>query len=198
MDIIFDLGNVLIAWDLHAGFADDFATEAELQAYLDRVGFAAWNHQADAGRPWAELIEDLSRRHGADAAPAIHYPARHRLTIAEPIEGTWALVDRLGARGHRLFALTNWSAETFGDALALHPRLDVFADIVVSGRERVAKPDPAIFRILLDRNRLRAADCVFIDDNAANVAAARDLGIDGIRFTDPAALERDLAMRGLL
>lgn len=169
-----------------------------MQAYLDRVGFAAWNHQADTGRPWAELIEDLSRRHGEDAAPAIHYPARHRLTIAEPIEGTWALVDRLGARGHRLFALTNWSAETFGDALALHPRLAVFADIVVSGRERVAKPDPAIFRILLDRNRLRAADCVFIDDNAANVAAARDLGIDGIRFTDPAALERDLAMRGLL
>lgn len=198
MDVIFDLGNVLIAWDLRAAFVDEFASEAELQAYLDRVGFAAWNHQADAGRPWAELTAELTARHGDDAMPAIHYPSRHRLTIASAIEGSWALAERLLDRGHGLYALTNWSAETFGDALALHPRLTMFRDIVVSGREKVAKPDPAIFGILLERHSLDPANCVFIDDNAANVAAAEALGIQAIRFTDPGQLETDLVRRNLL
>lgn len=198
MNVIFDLGNVLIAWDLHAAFSDEFSSLAEMDAYLDRIGFADWNHQADAGRPWAELIAELRARHGKDAVPAIHYPARHRLTIARPIEGTWTLLDRLIGAGHAAYALTNWSAELFGEALALHPRLSWFRDIVVSGREGVAKPDPAIYRILLDRHGLSAADCLFIDDRPENVAAGVALGMDGVLFTDPPALARDLSARGLI
>ena len=198
MDIIFDIGNVLIRWDLFAAFQDHFSDPAALAGYLDRVGFADWNHQADAGRPWAELVAELTARHGPDAHPAVLYPARHALTITQPIEGAWALVDRLAARGHGLYALTNWSAETFGQALDLHPRLSLFRDIVVSGREGLAKPDPAIFRLALDRWRLSPAATLFIDDNAANVAAAAGLGIDAVRFVDPDRLGRDLSARGLI
>ncbi|AXC48678.1 HAD family phosphatase [Paracoccus suum] len=198
MNIVFDIGNVLLRWDLWPAFEDEFATPAEMTAYLDEIGFHDWNLQQDRGRSWAEAHDDLRARHGARAEPATRYAARHALTIQTPITGTWALLDRLAPR-HSLFAITNWSAETWADALRLHPRLgQVFRDIVISGREKLAKPDPAIFRLFLDRNGLAAGDCLFIDDNAANVAAAREVGMDAVRFTDPEALERDLTARGLL
>ena len=199
MNVIFDIGNVLVRWDLWRAFDDQFATPAEMEAYLEEIGFHDWNHAQDAGRSWAEAHADLIARHGLRAVPATRYAARHALTIQTPIEGTWALLDRLSAAGHPLYAITNWSAETWGDALRLHPRLaTVFRDIVISGREGVAKPDPAIFRLALARNGLAAGDCLFIDDNPANVAAAEALGIDGVRFTDPAVLEAALIRRGLL
>lgn len=198
MNIIFDLGNVLIAWDLWAAFKDDFDAPAAMEAYLDRIGFADWNYRADQGEGWAALTADLTARHGADAHPATAYPARHALTIAQPIEGTWTLAQRLADAGHPLYALTNWSAESFAEARALHPRLAIFRDIVISGVERIAKPDPAIYRLLMDRNALPPEDCLFIDDRAENVAAAAALGMDAVRFTSPPALERDLTARGLL
>lgn len=198
MNIIFDLGNVLIAWDLWAAFRDDFGSVAEMDAHLARVGFHDWNYRADQGTPWADLIADLKARHGEDAYPAIAYPQRHALTIAQPVPGTWQLAQRLQDRGHALYALTNWSAETFPQAERLHPRLTMFRDILVSGREHLAKPDPAIFRLALDRWQLAADQTVFIDDNAANVAAAAGLGIDALHFSDAGRLEADLAARGLL
>lgn len=199
MNIVFDIGNVLIRWNLHAAFAGHFASAAETDAYLAEVGFSDWNRQQDGGRTWAEAVDDLRARHGERAHPAALYPERHRLTIAEPIEGTWDLAQRLAENGHALYAITNWSAESWRDALETHPRLaDRFRDIVVSGREKMLKPDPAIYRLLIDRNGLAAADCLFIDDSAANVEGARAVGMDAVLFTDPAALERDLNDRWLL
>lgn len=198
VNVIFDLGDVLIRWNLHAGFAAEFPDPAMLRAYLDRIGFDDWNRTHDGGRPWAEGVAALRARWGPDAEPAALYPDRHHLTIAQPIEGSWALVARLDRAGHPLYALTNWSAESFPQALALHPRLAIFRDIVVSGREGMLKPDPRIYRLLLDRHGLTAGDCLFIDDSAANVAGARAVGMDAVRFTDPPALERDLTARGLI
>lgn len=198
MNVIFDLGNVLIAWDLWAAFQGDFETPAAMDAYLQRIGFHDWNYRADQGVPWADLVADLTATLRAAAHPATAYPARHALTIAQPIEGSWQLAARLQDRGHALYALTNWSAETFPEALRLHPRLAMFRDVIVSGREGLAKPDPAIFRLALARWRLAAKETVFIDDNPANVAAAAALGIDALRFTGVEALEAELSGRGLL
>lgn len=199
MNIVFDIGNVLVRWNLHAAFEGHFASPAETDAYLAEVGFSDWNRQQDGGRTWADAITDLRSRHGERAHPASLYPERHRLTIAEPIEGTWDLAQRLADKGHALYAITNWSAESWNDALAIHPRLaDRFRDIVVSGREKMLKPDAAIYRLLIERNGLNAADCLFIDDSAANVEGAKAVGMDAVRFTDPATLERDLTERGLL
>ena len=198
-NIVFDIGNVLVRWDLWRAFDDSFETPEQMHAYLEEVGFHDWNLEQDRGRSWAEANADLAARHGERAGPATRYFARHALTIEQPIAGTWAILEALGAAGHPLYAITNWSAENWDDALRLHPRLaTAFRDIVISGVERLAKPDPAIFRLLLERNGLAAADCVFIDDNPANVAAAAALGFDAIRFTDPPALAAALRARGLL
>ena len=198
-NIVFDIGNVLVRWNLHAAFAQDFDSPEAIDAYLEQIGFHDWNRRQDGGRPWAEGIAELHARHGDRAHPAVEYPARHALTIAEPIAGTWAILDRLAARGHALYAITNWSSECWPDAQRLHPRLEqVFRDIVVSGREGLLKPDAAIFRILCDRNGLDPATCLFIDDSAANAAGARAFGMDAVTFTTPEALETELTARGLL
>lgn len=199
MNIIFDIGDVLVRWDLRRAFADAFDSPEAIDAWLEEIGFHDWNRVQDRGRSWDEGIAELVARHGERARPAAFYPARHCETIIEPIAGAWALLDRLAGRGHPLYAITNWSAETWPDALRLHPRLgQVFRDIVVSGRERLLKPEPAIYRLLLARNGLEAAECLFIDDNPANVDGARGVGMDAVRFTGPAALEDALAARGLL
>ncbi|MBB1497705.1 HAD family phosphatase [Paracoccus sp. MC1862] len=199
MNIVFDIGNVLVRWNLNAAFADHFDSPELIDAYLDEVGFHDWNRLQDGGRSWAEASADLRARHGERAHPATDYPSRHAETIAEPIEGTWALVDRLAARGHVLYAITNWSDETWPDAQRLHPRLtQVFRDVVVSGQEKLLKPDAAIFRVLCARNGLDPADCLFIDDSPANAAGARAFGMEAVVFTTPEGLETDLSERGLL
>lgn len=199
MNIVFDIGNVLVRWDLHRAFSHHFDSPELIDAYLEEVGFHDWNRLQDGGRSWAEASADLRARHGARAHPATDYPLRHADTIAEPIEGTWALLDRLAARGHGLYAITNWSEESWPEAQRLHPRLTrAFRDVVVSGQERLLKPDAAIFRALCDRNGLDPASCLFIDDSPANVAGARAFGMEAVVFTTPEALETDLTERGLL
>jgi FMN phosphatase YigB (HAD superfamily) len=119
--------------------------------------------------------------------------------VPNAIEGSWALLDRLTARGVPVHAITNWSAETWPRGLTVHPRLGTaFGVTVVSGREGVTKPDARIFRALCDRAGVAPADCLFIDDGPQNVDGARAAGMDAVHFTGPPALERDLRERGLL
>lgn len=199
MNIVFDIGNVLIRWRPERAVAAHFPDPAEALAYLDRVGFAAWNLANDGGRSFAEGYAELLAAHPAEALPLADYPARFAETIREPIAGTWALIDRLKARGHPLYAITNFAAETWPVALRFYPRLgQVFRDIVVSGQVGLLKPGPEIFRLLFARNHLDPAQCLFIDDSPANVAGARATGMKAHRFTTPEALEADLAARGLL
>lgn len=199
MNIVFDIGNVLIRWNLLAGFDDLHADEGALRGWLNRIGFDDWNLAQDAGRPFAEGVAAARAAHGDAAAPLAGYLDRFARTIAQPIEGTWDLMAQLRGAGHPIYAITNWATETWQIALDEHPRLrDAFLDVVVSGHEKRVKPDPAIFRTLLDRNGLAAADCLFIDDSAKNVAGARAVGMDAVLFTDPATLRRDLTARALL
>ena len=118
--------------------------------------------------------------------------------IPGPIDGTVAILAELKAKNTPLYALTNWSAETFPIARPRFPFFDWFAGIVVSGEVKMVKPDPAIYRHMLERFGLRAGDCVFIDDSLANVAGAEAVGITGLRFTAPDQLRQDLARMGLL
>ncbi|MDO5706190.1 MAG: HAD-IA family hydrolase [Paracoccus sp. (in: a-proteobacteria)] len=196
--IIFDLGKVLIDWEPELAFLHRFADRSAVRDWMARVGFAEWNAHQDAGRSFADALAEAQVRLGDDAAPLADYADRFPTTIARPIPGTWTIAEDLAARRHRLFAITNWARETWPAATRLYPRLTtLFDDIVVSGIERIAKPDPAIYRLLLDRNGLTAADCLFIDDNPANVAAARAMMMDAVQFTDAPALIRDLQRRGI-
>lgn len=199
MNLVFDVGNVLLRWRPELAVAHAYPEKAEALAYLERMGFAAWNLANDGGRPFAEAMAELRAAHGAEAEALAGYVAHFGETIREPIAGTWALIDRLAARGVRLFAITNFAAETWAVALRLYPALGaVFEDVVVSGQVRLLKPGAAIYRLLLERNGLAAADCLFIDDSPANVAGARAVGMEALLFTTPEALETELAARGLV
>lgn len=195
MNIIFDIGNVLIRWDARAAFPTLSPDQA--QAFMDRIGFAELNLRGDKGEAWVDIATSLTDPD--DRALFDAYLPNYARAIATPIEGTWTLLDRLRDRGHAIHAITNWSAETWPTGVATHPRLGTsFATTVVSGQERVLKPDPAIFAILCERAGITPTTCIFIDDSAKNVAGAQAYGMDAIHFTTPEALETALSDRGLI
>ncbi|MDO5630861.1 MAG: HAD-IA family hydrolase [Paracoccus sp. (in: a-proteobacteria)] len=196
--IIFDLGKVLIDWDPELAFLHHFPDRPAVRDWMARVDFDTWNYAQDAGRSFEAGLAVARAALGEDAVPLQDYLDRFPATIADPVPGTWNIANDLKARGHRMFAITNWAQDTWPAALRLYPRLTtLFEDIIVSGIEGMAKPDPAIWRLLLDRRGLAAPDCLFIDDNAANVAAARALTLDAVQFTSAPALIHALQQRGI-
>lgn len=197
--IVFDLGNVLIGWTPELAFADHFDDPSAARDWLERIGFHDWNYHQDGGRPFDEGLAALRAAHGtSDAEIMAGYTAGFPASIRQPIAGSWELAEALKTGGHRLFAITNWSADNWPAALAVYPRLTtLFEDIVVSGIERLLKPQPDIYLTLTGRNRIRPQDCIFIDDNAANIEGARAVGMDAIRFTNAPALASALGERGI-
>lgn len=197
--VIFDLGGVLIDWNprhlYRKLFRDD---EAGMEYFLAHVCNSHWNEEQDAGRSFAEGVAGLVAEH-PDQEPLIRaYHERWVETLGGAIEDTVAIMERLRERGVPLYALTNWSHETYPIAETLFPFLDRFEGVVVSGRERLVKPDPRIYRVLLERYGLVPETAVYIDDNARNAEAATRLGLHGIHFTGAAALGRELERLGLL
>lgn len=196
MNIVFDIGNVLIAWDPHAAFRHAFQSDAKIDAFLGEVGFYAWNLEQDRGRSRAEAVAAVSNGH---AALLDGYFDRFHLTIQDKITGTWALMERLRAKGFGIYGLTNFSADTWPVALEVHPQLgEAFQDVVVSGHESMIKPERGIYDLLCRRNLLSPSDCLFIDDSAVNVEGARAAGWQAHHFTGAEGLHRELTERGLL
>jgi 2-haloacid dehalogenase len=195
--VVFDLGNVLIAWDPHpavaAGLGDEEATRF---LAADDLDFMAWNHQQDLGRSFVDAEDELSRTHPHWHEHALAYRANFGLSLSAMPDNVAVLRD-LHAAGVPLFALTNWSAELFPQARARFDFLELFEDIVVSGAERVAKPDPAVYALLERRTGRPLASCVFVDDSAANVEAAATAGLDAVHLTPRVSLRRELRDRGL-
>ncbi len=197
--VVFDIGHVLIEWDPRNLYREIFEGYEDLmEHFLDNVCTPAWNLEQDRGRPWEEAVALLTAEH-PDCAELIRaYHERWEEMVPGPVAGTPDILLELKKRKTPLYSITNFSA----DKLALTRRrfdfLNVFDGVVVSGEERLVKPDPAIFRLLLDRYGLAASDCFFIDDNAANVEAARDVGMVAHQFTGAEQLRRALEGVGLL
>lgn len=196
--VIFDLGGVLIDWNPRYLYRQLFDDEAAMEHFLAEVCSPAWNEQQDAGRPWDEAIDLLLARFPAQAPLIRAYRERWEDMLGGPLHGTVVILHALQARGVRLYALTNWSHDTFVIARQHYPFLQIFEDIVVSGTERLIKPDPAIFQLLLSRGGIDPASAVYIDDTQRHVDAARALGMRGVLFRDPPGLHRELAALGLL
>jgi len=197
--VVFDVGGVLLQWDPRHLYRKLFAgDDAAMEHFLGNVCTEEWNERQDAGRTFADAAAELLPAH-ADKAHLIHaFGRRFDEMIPGAIEETVDILRELKRAGVPLYAVTNWSAETFPSA---QNRFDFFAEfdgIVVSGEEGVIKPDPRIFRILLDRYDIPAHAAVFIDDNPANADAATNLGIHGIHFRSAAELRRELVALGLL
>lgn len=196
--VVFDLGNVLIRWDPHPAVAAAVgAEEASRLLAAEDFDFGAWNHAQDAGRPWDDAVAEAARTHPQWLPHLRGYRANFAHSLIGAIEDTVDVLAELHRAGVPLFALTNWSADTFSHARERFAFLDLFDDIVVSGEERLAKPDPAIFEVLRRRTGLPLEQCVFVDDSPANVAAAARAGMTAILFTDTGHLREDLRRRGL-
>jgi 2-haloacid dehalogenase len=196
--VVFDLGGVLISWDPHLAIAKAVGPDQATRFLADEAfDFLGWNYQQDAGRSWDG---------GEDAAVTLHphwagairaYRANFEDSLVGAIEDSVQILRELHAAGTPLYGLTNWSEELFPVARSRFDFLNLFEDIIVSGEEGVAKPDPRIFEILRKRIGHDLSGCIFIDDSMANVAAAREAGLNAILFTDTGHLREDLSVRGL-
>lgn len=196
--VVFDVGRVLFDWNLKYLMEKLVPDEAELELVLQKVVSEDWHFQSDRGRPLDEMLPERKAQYPAHAHLVDAYAERFNETIRHPITGTHDIVRRLHARRVPLYALTNFGAEFFAGFRPLEPIFELFDDIVVSGEEKVAKPDPRIYEISEKRFGHEPQALYFIDDNPANVAAARERGWQAHLFEGPEGLEADLRRRGLL
>lgn len=198
MNVVFDIGNVLLHWDPRLLYRKIFASDAEVDWFLSTVCTPDWNVEQDRGRSFADAVAEATARHPDHGAAIAAYHHRWHETLTHAIAGTVAVLEELNAQGTPLYAITNFNQDKFRETRQRFPFLGHFRDIVVSGEERLVKPDPAIYRILLERNGLDAGLCLFIDDSPRNVAAAEAVGMQAHHFTSPEALRAHLVSSGLL
>lgn len=197
--LVFDLGGVLIEWDARRLFIKLFDGDAAaMEKFLADVDFAAWNARFDAGLTLAEGIAELSARFPHYADPIRAYGPRWPETVVGPIRPTVELLRRARQAGYPLYALSNWSAETFPLMRARYEFLAWFEKVIVSGEVGSAKPGEAIFRIFLEASGRSPADCLFIDDSPANIVTAARLGFQTIHFLSPGQLSAELAGRNIV
>jgi 2-haloacid dehalogenase len=196
--VIFDVGRVLFDWNLRHLFAKLIDDAGELEWFLGHVITPEWHFQHDAGRPIAEMVAERRAEFPDHAALIDAYAARFNETIPGPVPGSLELVERLDAAGVPLFAITNFGHDFWEGFRPTQPIFDRFRDIIVSGTEKLVKPDPAIYRLAIERFGIDPAGALFVDDVAANVAGAESVGIAGHQFVDSGTLERELAARGYL
>jgi 2-haloacid dehalogenase len=197
--VVFDLGGVLIDWNPRHLYRKLFAgDEAAMEDFLANVCTASWNSQQDAGRTFAEACASLKSEHPSHAELIDAWIERQPEMVAGSIGGTVEILAELRGRKVPLYALSNWSAETFPIALKRFEFLHWFQGIVLSGEVRLLKPDPRIFHLFFKTHGIDPGEAIYIDDLKANVEAATALGMHGILFTDPASLRRELVKLGLL
>jgi 2-haloacid dehalogenase len=196
--IIFDFGGVLLEWDPHALYRRFINQPQQIDQFLAEVDFATWNAEQDRGRPFAEGVAELSSQFPHHAQLIRAYYDHWEDSIIGPIPGSVAILRRLKQAGYPLYALSNWSAETFPRVSKEYVFFDLFDDIILSGDVKLIKPDPAIFNLLLTRIRLPAQSCLLIDDSQPNIITAKSLGFNAIQFKSPEQLESELQRYHLL
>jgi 2-haloacid dehalogenase len=196
---VFDIGGVLIDWNPRYLYRKLFADDtAAMEHFLAEVCSSDWNLALDAGRSWSDAVADLSARFPERAELIAAYHLRWEEMVSGPIPGTPDLLRELKERGRPVYAITNFAVEKLDLTRHRHDFLNLFDGIVVSGAVGQVKPDPAIYRRLLDDYRLNAGDTLFIDDVEKNVDGARAIGMHAVRFRDADGLRRDLQQFGLL
>jgi len=195
--IVFDLGGVLIDWNPRHLYSELIPGEKDMEYFLDNICTGEWNELQDAGRSLEEGTSILIA-HFPEYSDLIkaYYGAWQKM-LRGSFQETVGSLKKLIDKDYRLLALTNWSNETFPIALELFDFLHWFEGILVSGKEKMKKPDPAIFNLLIKRYQLNPPETVFIDDNPQNVLAAGRLGIDAIHFSGNSHLVDQLRLRGI-
>jgi 2-haloacid dehalogenase len=195
--VIFDVGRVLFDWNLRFLYERLIPEDEALDAFLRDVVTPEWHFQHDAGRPFADTSAELTARHPHHAELIAALAPRFNETIGPALPGMTELVAELDAAGVPLYAITNFSGEFWPPFRAREAAFFApFRNVVVSGDEKLVKPDAAIYRLALDRFGLAAGEAVFVDDNAANVAGAQAVGIHALLFIDAVRLRASLSGLG--
>lgn len=197
--IVFDFGGVLFDWNPYYLYKKMFADDTQaIERFMIEVGFSEWNTQQDKGRPFAEAVAELSAQFPHYEPYIRAYHERWEEFMGGQIEETVVLLKALKEAGYPLYALSNWSAETFGRIRHQYEFLNWFETIVLSGNLKLIKPDPQIFNVFLSMIGRQPQECLFIDDSKANIESASRLGFQTIWFQSPEQLREELAGRGLL
>lgn len=190
--IIFDFGNVLVDWDPRYLYRKLLDGEQAIDRFLNEVGFFQWNIQHDAGRPFDESIAELCARFPQYCDLIRAYDLRYEESISGPIWPTVEILRSLKEAGYPLYALSNWPADKFDLVRPKYEFFSWFDDMVISGKVRIAKPDPRIFELLLARIGRPAHECLFIDDSPKNIAVAQSMNFHTILFHSADQLRREL------
>lgn len=196
--IVFDIGGVLLDWDPRYLYRKLIQDEEKIETFLHTVCTYSWNLEQDRGRSWAEAVADLSAKFPEHSALIQAYDERWVEMIDGAILGSVDIMMELRRRGYPLYAITNFSSEKLKIAMQAYPFLRGFNGMIVSGDVKLLKPDPAIYKALLDTYHLNPRELLFIDDRRENVQAAWECGFHAIHFLSPAQLEQDLIETGIL
>lgn len=195
--IIFDLGAVLIDWNPRYLYRKLFTDETVMEQFFVETDLLTWNAKQDEGRPFTEAVAALSAQfpHHEPQIRAFH--ERWEEMMPGAIEPTVEILAELKAKDYELYALSNWSAETYPFAYARFDFLKWFRAVVLSGEVKVCKPDPRIYAHLLNLIGRPANECIFIDDSLANYQAAVELGFQAIHFQSAAQLREALRQHAI-
>jgi 2-haloacid dehalogenase len=197
-NIVFDFGGVLVDWNPRYLFKNIFNDDEKMEYFLENICTDSWNVQQDAGRTLAEGTKLLQAEFPEHTEMIQKFYDGWEVMLKDEISENSKLLSQFDRDKFRLFGLTNWSGETFPIALERFPFFSEFEGIVVSGDEKMIKPNKEIYLLLLDRYNLKAEDSIFIDDNYNNIVAANALGFETIHLTESINLEGRLQELGLL
>jgi len=196
--IIFDLGGVLIDWNPDYVYRTIFQDEAEMRWFYQNICTSDWNEEQDAGRSLAEATELLVAQFPEHEASIQAYYGRWEEMLKGPIDATVEVLRTLKEKtDYKLYALTNWSAETFPVALQRYDFLHWFDGRVVSGEEKTRKPFKQIYELLLNRYNIDPRSAIYTDDNERNLHPARELGIHTIHFRSPEQFRKEMQELGI-
>ena len=198
MNIVFDLGAVLIEWNPRHLYRKVFDDEARMEWFLNNVCHNEWNLEQDKGRSFDDAVKEAICRHPDWKSEIELYRDCWHEMIPHAIMGTVDILEALHKKGAALYAITNWNGDTFRATRSRFPFLGLFRDIVVSGDEKMLKPEPDIFHLLAKRNNIQLSDSIFIDDSLKNVKGAEAVGMQGHHFVSPEGLRKDLVARNIL
>jgi len=195
--VVFDVGNVLLRWDPRNLYRKVFNDEQQMEWFLSTVCTSQWNIEQDRGRDWDEAVALLVKDYPDHEAAIRAFHDRWEETVSGVIEENVALLGRLREAGVPTYCITNFSGPKFSLSQKRYPFLASFDGVIVSGEERLLKPQPEIYNLLLSRYGLRAEDCIFIDDSKANVEGARAVGMHAVHFVEPMDLAAELRRHGI-
>jgi HAD superfamily hydrolase (TIGR01509 family) len=196
--IVFDIGNVLLDWDPRHLYRRIFTDAERMEWFLENICHQMWNREQDRGRAWADAVAERIAAHPEWEDEIRAFDARWHETVAGEIEVNVRLLEALKAAGWPLYSITNFSREKFAECLERYSFMGLFDGIVVSAHDRLMKPEPAIYRVLLNRYRLKAAECLLIDDVLENCEGAKAVGMRALHAPPGFDLAAGLARFGVV